>query len=172
MLTDFGLSKEGVYDSMLTKSFCGSFAYMPPEMITKAGHSQAVDFYLFGVLIYEMLIGEPPYFSRKRAELYRNILHQKLVLPKRLSAEAKDLLFRTMDRDVGTRLGAGGVEEVKSHAWFRGIDWKLAYNRGLDVIKMPEKELKLPERPLDMETIFEITGKAEAMVTGWAYSDN
>lgn len=172
MLTDFGLSKEGVYDSMLTKSFCGSFAYMPPEMIAKSGHSQTVDFYLFGVLLYEMLVGEPPYYSRKRAELYRNILHQKLVLPKRLSAEVKDLISRTLDRDIHRRLGARGVGEVKSHAWFREIDWELTLSRRLQTFKLPEKGRKLPEKPLEMNSIFEIMGKEESLVAGWAYSDN
>lgn len=172
LLTDFGLSKEGVYDSMVTKSFCGSFAYMPPEMIAKSGHSQTVDFYLFGVLLYEMLVGEPPYYSRKRAELYRNILHQRLVLPKRLSTEVKDLIARTLDRDISRRLGARGAEEVKAHAWFRGIDWELVHSRGLETLKLPEKGRKLPEKPLDMGSIFEIMGKAEPVVAGWAYSDN
>ncbi len=66
LLTDFGLSKEGVLDNLSTKSFCGSVAYLAPEMLKKTGHGKAVDWYLFGVLIYEMLVGMPPYFSNNR----------------------------------------------------------------------------------------------------------
>jgi len=66
-LTDFGLSKEGVEDSHRgAKSFCGSVAYLAPEMLRRVGHGKAVDWYLLGVLLYEMLVGVPPYFSPKK----------------------------------------------------------------------------------------------------------
>jgi len=61
LLTDFGLSKEGV--SRLTKSFCGSYAYLAPEMVKKVGHGKAVDWYLLGVLLFEMLVGIPPFYD-------------------------------------------------------------------------------------------------------------
>ena len=52
MLTDFGLSKEGVIDNCMATSFCGSLAYLAPEMIKRKGHGKAVDWYLLGVLLY------------------------------------------------------------------------------------------------------------------------
>ena len=70
LLTDFGLSKEGIMTNFTTKSFCGSVAYLAPEMIKRSGHGKSLDWYLFGVLIYEMLVGMPPYFSNNR---YRNL---------------------------------------------------------------------------------------------------
>ena len=63
MLTDFGLSKEGVMDAKSAKSFCGSIAYLAPEMLKRKGHGKSVDWYLLGVLFYEMLVGIPPYFT-------------------------------------------------------------------------------------------------------------
>lgn len=66
LLTDFGLSKEGVTDNASSTSFCGSVAYLAPEILKKSGHGKSVDWYLFGVLIYEMLVGMPPYFSNHR----------------------------------------------------------------------------------------------------------
>lgn len=64
LLTDFGLSKEGVLEvSKGTNSFCGSVAYLSPEMLRKAGHGKSVDWYLLGVLLYEMIVGKTPYFS-------------------------------------------------------------------------------------------------------------
>ena len=50
-LTDFGLSKEGIYNNT-TGSFCGSVAYLAPEILTKQGHSRTVDWYLLGLLFY------------------------------------------------------------------------------------------------------------------------
>lgn len=66
-LTDFGLAKEGVGGNLAGKSFCGTTAYLAPEMIKKKGHGKAIDWYLFGVFIYEMLVGKVPYFS---ADMY------------------------------------------------------------------------------------------------------
>ena len=66
LLTDFGLSKTGVEDNKDTRSFCGSVAYLAPEMLKRTGHNRTVDWYLLGVLLYEMLVGVPPYFSNNR----------------------------------------------------------------------------------------------------------
>ena len=51
LLTDFGLSKSGVYDKYDAKSFCGSIAYLAPEMLKRKGHGKAVDWYLLGVVL-------------------------------------------------------------------------------------------------------------------------
>jgi serine/threonine protein kinase len=57
----------------MARSFCGSLAYLAPEMLKKSGHGKSVDWYLFGVLIYEMLVGDPPYYSNYEVELINNI---------------------------------------------------------------------------------------------------
>lgn len=92
LLTDFGLSKEGVQDYNLTKSFCGSYAYLAPEMVQKVGHGQAVDWYLLGVILYEMLVGIPPYYDNDRDILFYNIVNETLELPSFISYDARDLL--------------------------------------------------------------------------------
>ncbi len=66
LLTDFGLSKEGVLDNQSAQSFCGSAAYLAPEMLRQSGHGKSVDWYLLGVLMYELLVGHPPYFHPNR----------------------------------------------------------------------------------------------------------
>ena len=73
MLTDFGLSREGVNDARIAKSFCGSVAYLAPEMVSRTGHGKAVDWYLLGVLFYEMLVGIPPFFTNNKEQIFRNI---------------------------------------------------------------------------------------------------
>ena len=78
MLTDFGLSKQGVSDNYMAKSFCGSIAYLAPEMLKKQGHGKAIDWYLLGVLLYEMLTGAPPYYCNSREQLFYNIVHAPL----------------------------------------------------------------------------------------------
>jgi serine/threonine protein kinase len=61
-------------------------------MLRRTGHNRTVDWYLLGVLIYEMLVGIPPYFSSNRDELFQNIQKAQLKLPKILSEEAKNLI--------------------------------------------------------------------------------
>jgi serum/glucocorticoid-regulated kinase 2 len=63
-IADFGLSKVGLEAREVTYSFCGSTEYMPPEMIQKTGHSYGVDFYTLGALLYELVTGLPPFYSR------------------------------------------------------------------------------------------------------------
>ena len=63
-IADFGLSKYGLDSREVTNSFCGSTEYMPPEMIQKSGHSYGVDFYTLGALLYELVTGLPPFYSR------------------------------------------------------------------------------------------------------------
>ena len=92
LLTDFGLSKEQVFDNYQARSFCGSLAYLAPEIIRRQGHGKAVDWYLLGVVFYEMVVGRPPYFSLNKQELLQNIQKGKLKIPTSLSAEAKELI--------------------------------------------------------------------------------
>ena len=85
LLTDFGLSKEGVVDNVSSKSFCGSVAYLAPEILKKTGHGKSVDWYLLGVLLYEMLVGMPPYFSNHRQKMYQNRISGPVKIPLCLS---------------------------------------------------------------------------------------
>eukprot|EP00826_Nyctotherus_ovalis_P034594 TRINITY_DN2898_c0_g2_i7.p1 TRINITY_DN2898_c0_g2~~TRINITY_DN2898_c0_g2_i7.p1 ORF type:complete len:177 (+),score=30.94 TRINITY_DN2898_c0_g2_i7:974-1504(+) len=65
-LIDFGLSKSGIKSNEVTQSFCGSVAYLAPEMLMRSGHGRAIDWYLVGALLYEMLVGMPPYFAQNK----------------------------------------------------------------------------------------------------------
>ena len=91
-LTDFGLSKEGIEDNTVTKSFCGSLAYMAPEVLQKTGHGKSIDWYLIGTLLYEMLVGQPPYYNRNKEQLFFNIKRGILRFPKYVSDNAKSLI--------------------------------------------------------------------------------
>lgn len=83
MLTDFGLSRENVKRADKgAKSFCGSYAYLAPEMIKKKGHGKTVDWYLLGVILYEMLTGLPPYYADDREELFANIISNQFEIDK------------------------------------------------------------------------------------------
>lgn len=78
MITDFGLCKEHVQDK--TTSFCGTAEYMAPEVILKEPYSKAVDWWSFGVIIYEMLCGLPPFYTNNKDKLFHRILCKPFTL--------------------------------------------------------------------------------------------
>ena len=130
-LTDFGLSKEGVTENAFAQSFCGSIAYLAPEMLTKQGHGKAVDWYLLGVLFYEMLVGITPYFTTRKEDIFYNIEYGELRIPNFVSKEAAELLKRLLERNPNKRLGGCGrdAEEIKEHPYFKDVDWKKVYEK-------------------------------------------
>lgn len=92
ILTDFGLSWESLHDEM-ADSFCGSYAYLAPEMLKREGHGKSVDWYLLGVFLYEMLFGIPPYYDQDWDKLFQNILNKELEFSHdNISDDAWDLL--------------------------------------------------------------------------------
>lgn len=132
LLTDFGLSKEGVLEvNKGAKSFCGSIAYLAPEMLRRVGHGKSVDWYLLGVLLYEMLVGSPPYFSGNKEELFHNIINGPLKLPRSISQEAKNLMVSLLNRNPTKRLGAGpeGANEIMKHKFFESLNWDDVINK-------------------------------------------
>jgi protein-serine/threonine kinase len=132
LLTDFGLSKEGIMDNHSAHSFCGSVAYLAPEMLKRQGHGKSVDWYLLGVLFYEMIVGFPPYFSTNREQMFSNIQKGKLKIPTSLSVDARSLLKELLNRDPLKRLGCRrDAEEIKDHPFFYGINWESTLRKEL-----------------------------------------
>ena len=130
MLTDFGLSREGVNEKHIAKSFCGSIAYLAPEMLSRAGHGKAVDWYLLGVCFYEMLVGIPPYFSNNQEQIFKNIEKAELFIPNFVSKKAQRFLRDLLKKDPVNRLGTKrDVEEIKEHPYMAGVDWDKVYKR-------------------------------------------
>lgn len=87
-MIDFGLAKTNISNKIKgAQSFCGSVAYLAPEMIKKKGHGQSIDWYLLGVLLYEMLTGLPPYYDHDKDQLFENIQEQELEMPEFFSLE-------------------------------------------------------------------------------------
>ena len=81
---------------------------MAPEMLQKQGYNYLVDFYCLGTLLYELLIGVPPFQSKKINQLYNSILNEEIEFPDEagLSFEAKDLIEKLMEKNPKNRIGS------------------------------------------------------------------
>lgn len=139
VLTDFGLSKQGVEDEDLASSFCGSLAYLAPEMVKQSGHNKSVDWYLLGVLTYEMLIGFPPFYSLNKDQMFKNIENAKVRIPARVSSTGKNFIKQLLKKDPTKRLGSiKDAEEVKLHPFFHGICWESVKNKEISSPIVPK----------------------------------
>ncbi|NP_001296628.1 ribosomal protein S6 kinase 2 beta [Hydra vulgaris] len=133
-LTDFGLSKESIYDvENKTYSFCGTVEYMAPEVVNRRGHGTASDWWSYGVLMYEMLTGSLPFQGANRKETMQQILKAKLGMPHFLSREAQLLLRALFKRNPQNRLGyKDGLEEIKEQEFFQSLDFEKLYKKEIE----------------------------------------
>ncbi|KRX10307.1 Protein kinase-like domain [Pseudocohnilembus persalinus] len=127
-ISDFGLSKNNITGNEAL-SVCGTPEYLAPEILHKQGHGKSVDWWALGCILFEMLTGEPAYYSNDRKQLFDNIKNQQIKYPKNISPELKDLLKNLFIKDQNQRLGANGAHEVKNHPWFRNTQWDKIYNK-------------------------------------------
>ncbi|KDO28962.1 AGC protein kinase [Saprolegnia parasitica CBS 223.65] len=125
-IADFGLSKQGVSGLKGAKTFCGTAAYIAPELLKGQTYGKAADWWSFGILLYEMIGGKPPYYHRNRDIMFQTILKQQWVtFTAGFSDAAVDLIRGLLNRDPLHRLGSGpaGSDEVLMHPFFNEFDW-------------------------------------------------
>jgi len=138
-LTDFGLSKEMVTTANAARTFCGTPEYLAPEILQGIGHGKAVDWWSLGTLVFEMLTGLPPFYSRNMNHMYEKILKAELRCPTYLGNDVKSLIELLLIRDPLKRLGSGptDIKELEKHAFFSPIDFQKVFNKEYTPIYKP-----------------------------------
>jgi len=132
-ITDFGLSKEGLDENQgRTESFCGTPEYLAPEVIRDKSYTVAIDIYSLGLVLYELMTGVNPMKTGPETpfiDMMNNILQMDFKYPESMSAEAKDICQKLLNKNPDERLGCGekGAEEIREHPFFKSIDWDLLY---------------------------------------------
>ncbi|KAJ4833940.1 hypothetical protein Tsubulata_016646 [Turnera subulata] len=161
-LTDFGLSKIGLMNSTIDlsgpetnatsgdalnphsggtearrNSAVGTPDYLAPEILLGTEHGYAADWWSVGIILFELITGIPPFTADSPEIIFDNILNRKIpwpAVPDSMSYEAQDLINRLITHDPHQRLGANGSTEVKTHPFFKGIDWdNLAWQKAVFV---------------------------------------
>ncbi|CAA7034350.1 unnamed protein product [Microthlaspi erraticum] len=109
-------------------SFVGTHEYLAPEIIKGEGHGSAVDWWTFGIFLYELLFGRTPFKGSGNRQTLFNVVGQPLRFPETpvVSFAARDLIRGLLMKEPQQRLGfKRGATEVKQHPFFEGVNWAL-----------------------------------------------
>ncbi|VDK23684.1 unnamed protein product [Taenia asiatica] len=132
-LADFGLCKDGIVGMKKTQTFCGTLDSIAPEVIRRQPYGISADWWCFGVFIYEMLVGQPPFSGEDEEDLFQAILEVNPSFPRNLSKEALSICRGFLNKDPNSRLGCSpaGSLEIRDHVFFRRINWELIESRAI-----------------------------------------
>uniref|UniRef100_A0A671V8W5 Protein kinase C n=1 Tax=Sparus aurata TaxID=8175 RepID=A0A671V8W5_SPAAU len=132
-IADFGMCKEKVFGEARATTFCGTPDYIAPEILLGQKYTFSVDWWSFGVLVYEMLIGQSPFQGDDEDELFESIRSDTPHYPRWITKEAKSLLElrqRLHHPHECRRLGVVG--DIRTHAFFKTINWPALEKREVD----------------------------------------
>ena len=185
-LADFGLSKEVDTLKQKLRTFCGTPFYMAPELVRTQqsrsrrepgnGYTKEVDWWAVGVIIFELMTGQPPFNAQSMQELYRKIdahpiervvealQRDSLATPSR---EAQELVRGLLERDASKRLGAGerDAAAVEEHAAFARIDWDRLIQKEIEPSYRPQLKDKNDTSNFDPTFTRKKFHESEAMPT-------
>jgi serine/threonine protein kinase len=135
-ITDFGFAKRVVFK---TYTLCGTPEYIAPEVLLNKGHGKGVDWWTLGILMYEMMVGQPPFVDDDPMGIYQQILNGKLNFPRFIERDAKSLIKKLLVADLTKRFGClkGGASDIKKHKFFTGLDCTSLVNRELSAPVIP-----------------------------------
>ncbi|MBA0648267.1 hypothetical protein Goklo_016022 [Gossypium klotzschianum] len=154
----------------LAYSTVGTPDYIAPEVLLKRGYGMECDWWSLGAIMFEMLVGYPPFYSEEPLSTCRKIVnwrtHLKFPEEAKLSAEAKDLI-RKLLCNVEQRLGTKGAYEIKAHPWFKDIEWDRLYQ--IEAAFMPEVNSDLDTQ--NFEKFEEMLSSKDANFVGYTYKN-
>ena len=136
-VADFGFAK---VVTERTWTMCGTPDYLAPEILTRAGHGLAVDWWAVGIFLYELLTGWPPFSGDEEVDTFKNILSGRFDMPPEFSGPTASLLKGLLTVNPAHRLGSrqhSGSREVREHPFFEKLDFVSLVSRQLPTPYVP-----------------------------------
>ena len=154
-ITDFGFAK---IVSFKTYTLCGTPEYIAPEVLLNKGHGKGVDWWTLGILMYEMLVGDPPFLDEDPMGIYQQVLTGKVRFTRSYDKCAKSLTKKLLTADLTKRYGClkQGASDIKMSKWFADMNWEALLEKKLDApilpeLSSPDDTSNFEEYPEDME---------------------
>lgn len=160
-IADYGLCKENMPFGASTRTICGTPEFMAPEILEEQPYDRAVDWWAYGVLMYEMLLGRAPFSGEEEDDIYDSILEDEPFYPTGFGRHEQALLQSLLVKVPNLRLGAGptDAEEIKAHAYFRGVNFDDIYHKRIPPPFVPKISSATDVSNFDSEFTSEIPGE-------------
>ncbi|KAI8837673.1 kinase-like domain-containing protein [Chytriomyces cf. hyalinus JEL632] len=145
-LTDFNIAVN-IDKSSILKSHSGTLPYLAPEVFEEHGYYWQVDWWSFGVTLYELVYSKRPFRAKRTSSLIKSIREKEIDFPHAssmpASANCVSFLRQLLDRNPFTRLGcrARQILDVRDHPWLRDMDWRLVEQKGMQSTFVPNPSI-------------------------------
>nr|CAH0108306.1 unnamed protein product [Daphnia galeata] len=138
-LADMGMCRMDLNPQNPASTFCGTPDYIAPEIIKGLKYNQCVDWWSFGVLLYEMVVGQSPFNGCDEDELFWCICNEQAYYPRFLAKETKAVLVLLLEKDPQKRLGTPGCSagDIIDQPFFKSINWD----------RLDRKDIEPPFKP-------------------------
>ncbi|KAF9569980.1 Serine/threonine kinase [Mortierella alpina] len=135
-IADYGLCKENMPYGATTRTICGTPEFMAPEIIEEQPYDRSIDWWTFGVLMYEMLLGRAPFSGEEEDDIYDSIMDDEPLFPQGFGRNEQALLQSLHIIRLGA--GPGDAEEIKAHAYFRDVNFDDVYHKRIPPPFLPK----------------------------------
>ncbi|KAH8892928.1 kinase-like protein [Thozetella sp. PMI_491] len=152
-IADYGFCKENMWYGSTTNTFCGTAEFMAPEILLDKSYGRAVDWWAFGILLYQMLLRQSPFTGEDEDEIYDGILSSDPFYPADMPQDCVGILQKLLAREPDLRIGSGPTDahEIMDHPFFAGVNWDDIYHKRVQPLFLPAVKSAMDTNNFDPE---------------------